>query len=141
MSDSRITPALLAAYRQAEYIVQSSPSFILRVDVYSARLNELHRQNGVNSSAVITACNPHSEQADAAINALAVQKLRQDLETAGCVMIDCTGHDPQRHWPDEPGYLAIGLDLDKAERLGAGYGQNAILFSDDDAIPRLVVLE
>ncbi|MBI0412378.1 MAG: DUF3293 domain-containing protein, partial [Nitrosospira sp.] len=40
----------------------------------------------------------------------------------------------------EKGFLAVGVDLVTAQRLGDQYGQNAILWADEDAVPRLVLL-
>ena len=43
-------------------------------------------------------------------------------------------------WPAEPSFLALGIDLVTAKILGRHFDQNALVWINDDAIPRLVLL-
>ena len=140
MTASQIDPAQLNAYRQANYIVETGGrEFILNVGISSADLEALHRQHGVQCSAVITAWNPFGQSTDKVFNRQANQLLKKDLSASGCGMLPCTGHDPDGNW-NEPGFLALGLAFDTARKLGIQYKQNAILYCGSDAIPQLVLL-
>ncbi len=48
--------------------------------------------------------------------------------------------DPSGKWPAEESFLALGIDLLVAKSIGRKFGQNAIVWMDSAAIPRLVLL-
>jgi hypothetical protein len=50
------------------------------------------------------------------------------------------GFDPSGNWPAEKSFLALGLDLEVSRALGAEFQQNAVLWANADAIPRLILL-
>lgn len=142
MTDLHIPPALLAAYREAEYIVQAADArFSISIDIYSASLEALHRQYHTNSSAVITAYNPRSKRLAIEENDLALQNLEARLVALGYTLLPATGHDQRHQWPDEPGFLVLGISRDAAKKLGAQYNQNAVLYCGSNAVPELVLSE
>jgi hypothetical protein len=63
-----------------------------------------------------------------------------DLIEQGCEFIEGEGVDPNGEWPGETSVLVLDIDRASAERLGSRYDQNAIVWIDTDAIPRLLVL-
>ena len=48
------------------------------------------------------------------------------------------GYDGE--WESEDSFLVLGISLEGAQELGAAYGQNAIVWCGEDAIPKLVLL-
>jgi len=130
-----------AAYRATLYRVRAAGStFDLRVDAPSAPLAALMRRHGVATAAYLTACNPYSVHASDAANRAANEALRAALAAADAFVFEGEAIDPAGAWPAEPSFLALGLALATARALGMRFRQNALLFVDDDAVPRLVWL-
>jgi hypothetical protein len=128
-----------AAYRATLYRVRTgSLAFDLRVDVASAPLAALMRRHGVTTAAYLTACNPYSVRTPDAANRTANEELRSALVRADAFIFEGEAIDPTGVWPAEPSFLALGLALATARELGMRFRQNAMLFADDDAVPRLV---
>lgn len=137
-----IPSELITAYQQTNYVVKlDNYGLILRIGEYSEPLDELHTRYGVRSSAFITACNPHSEIYTLEQNASRQNQLKADLESIDCVVISGTGKDPDGKWPREPSFLAIGITREDTEKLGNNYGQFAVVYSAEDAIPGLIFLK
>lgn len=130
-----------AAYRATLYRVRAGAApFDLRVDVASEPLAALMRQHGVATAAYLTACNPYSVRVPDAANRAANEQLRIALLAADAFIFHGEAIDPASVWPPEPSFLALGLALATARELGVRFRQNAILFADDDAVPRLLWL-
>ncbi len=130
-----------SAYRATLYRVRAGATpFDLRVDVASEALAALMRQHGVATAAYLTACNPYSVRVSDAANRAANEQLRIALLHADAFIFHGEAIDPAGAWPPEPSFLALGLALATARELGMRFRQNAILFADDDAVPRLVWL-
>ncbi|CAG2138899.1 hypothetical protein LMG31506_02032 [Cupriavidus yeoncheonensis] len=135
-----IDDATLRAYRETEYCVHGDAPLILKIDQSSAPLAALHARLRVASSAFITAANPFSQPCDAARNDARQQALADELARLGFAAIPGTGQHPDNGWPGEPSFLVPGISLDAASALGTKHGQNAIVWSGADAVPRLILL-
>lgn len=130
-----------AAYRATRYRVHAGHSpFDLRVDVASEPLAALMRRHGVTTAAYLTACNPHSVRTSDAANRTANEALRAALVAADAFVFEGEAIDPTGAWPIEPSFLALGIALATARELAVRFRQNALLFADDDAVPRLLWL-
>lgn len=140
MPASKINPPTVQAYRETEYLVDANPSFVLRVDGFSAPLARLQERHEVVHSAYITACNPFSRPLSLEENALRQRQLAGDLQALGLVYYEGRGVHPSGTWPPEPSFLVMGLDEDQARALGHRHGQNAVLCCEASAIPRLILL-
>jgi hypothetical protein len=139
-SDSAIPRETIQAYLETEYIAFGDTPTTLRVGETNAALAALHKAHDVECSAFITACNPFSENCTPEFNAQRQQALARDLAQLGLVAIDGIGKHPSNNWPGEASLLVPGLSLEAAKALGAQYGQNAIVWSAEDATPQLVLL-
>jgi hypothetical protein len=138
---SSISAELIRSYQQTDYIVLlEAQQFVLKIDIYSASLRDLHTEFHVTSSAFITAYNPRSKIYSQAQNVIWQDQLEKDLRSAGFIIINGIGHDPDKQWPGEPAFLVIGISLNDARALGQKYEQNAIVYSQQDAIPKLEFL-
>jgi hypothetical protein len=131
-----------AAYRATVYRVRSDEreAFDLRVDIASKPLAALLRRHGVATAAYLTACNPYGVRTSDAANRAANDALRAALVAADAFVFDGEAIDPTAARPAEPSFLALGIALATARELGVRFRQNAMLFADDDAVPRLVWL-
>lgn len=137
---SRIPRDVIDAYLETEYRVGGDTPCVLKVGARSAALEALHRQHGVACSAFVTAWNPYSESLAPAHNAARQLELAQALARRGLVAVPGVGQHPNNGWPGEESYLVLGLPLDEARALGARFGQNAVVWSGEDAVPRLILL-
>ena len=137
---SLIDPVLLEAYRETRYHVQVSPAFTLCIDEPSAQLLALQGRHGADSSAFLTACNPRSERIADVANAFRQAALLSEITRRGLPWFPGLGQHPTNGWEGEPSFLVLGLTRDAAGALGRRFGQNAILWSAADGVPRLVAL-
>jgi hypothetical protein len=132
---------LLTAYVAAHYKVTGAATpFVLRVGHRSAALASVHLANRVNCSAFITAWNPRSVARSESINRASQQRLESELTAIGLTLLAGIGEDPAGVWPGEPSVLVLGILRGEAERVGQSFGQRAIVWSGESAIPELVVL-
>jgi hypothetical protein len=132
---------VLAAYLAAHYKVTGTASpFVLRVGRRSAELASVHLANRANCSAFITAWNPQSVARSQADNCASQKRLESELGELGVTLIAGVGMDPAGVWPDEPSVLAVGISRNEAERVGRRFGQRAIVWNGESAIPELIDL-
>jgi hypothetical protein len=136
MTDS--TSNLDASYQRAHYRVTAEPAFILRVGVASPALALLYKQEDVNSAAFITACNPHSNILETAVNHIRQQQLEAQLTQRSLRWFPASGEDPDGHWPAETSCLVLGMDFESACAMARHLEQNAFVYCKDDATPQLV---
>jgi len=141
MAQTAISAEKIEAYKNTNYIVLADAGdFTLRVDQYSKALSDLYKSTNTQNAIFITAYNPLGRVRNAAVNEMANQRLYEYLRSIGARVIEGSGADPTGKWPPEPSLLALGIDLVSAERIGKLYKQDAIVWSDSDAIPRLILL-
>lgn len=132
--------ALLQAYLDTHYIVDTQPPFTLVIGQSSAALVALYAMRGVDCCAYLTACNPRSQPMDAATNAQRQQALARDVSKIGLDTIEGRGQHPNGAWPAEPSILVLGMNRRLACELGRKYEQNAILLCGPAALPELIWL-
>lgn len=130
----------IKAYHETHYRVEGDVCMTLLVGMQNASLAALHEAAHVESSAFITACNPFSQACDDETNARYQEALACELTGLGVRFIDGIGQHPSGEWPGEPSFLALGLSLEAAKKLGSQYEQNAIIWIGADAVPQLVLL-
>lgn len=139
-SDSDIPRETIQAYLETYYCVHGDTPTILRVGESNTILTTLHEAHDAECSAFITACNPFSQSSSDDFNAARQQALADELTQLNLASIDGIGRHPSNNWPGEASFLVLGLSLEAAKSLGTRYGQNAIVWSDADATPQLVLL-
>lgn len=143
MMDADARASLEAAYRGADYCVQL-PLGVLRLKVDRQQEDadrRLHEEASVESHwAIVTPCNPGSRALSAQANQERLEQLDAILEEQGVRHVASVNCDPQKEWPDEPGFLLCDPPPGLAEQLGRRFGQNAILDGRLGAAPRLLWL-
>lgn len=136
------TPELLAAYRATRFrVIAPEGEFVLRVDQPSEPLKQCHARHGVSSSLYITAWNPASRALAREENEARQRRLVAVVESRELAWLEGFGEDPEGKWEGEPSLLVLGADMNLATELGREFGQCAVVYSDHDAVPRLVVLD
>lgn len=139
-NQSIIDADLLKAYLETVYQVGRPCRFVLQIGQVSHKLELEQQKHHTDCSAFISACNPFSQLLDAASNAQRHGELGAELERLGLGFIEGIGQHPVNDWPGEASYLVFGLKLEQAIALGNRYQQNAIVWSDASACPRLWLL-
>ena len=141
MTQTEILAEKIEAYKNTNYVVLADVGeFTLRVDQHSEALAYLFKSANKQNGTFITAYNPLGRACDSAENEKANHRLNEYLRSLGAQVIEGAGADPSGIWPPEPSFLALGIDLASAKRIGKLYKQDAIIWSDSDAIPRLILL-
>lgn len=139
-ADTALSPDLIKAYEATEFHVTAMPPFVLGVNRYCGKLDRLFKNWEATSATFITAYNPYSESLATEENALRNQRLQADIKNLGFRSIGGFGTHPDGEWESEDSFFVLDISLDGAKELGAAYGQNAIVWCGEDAIPRLVLL-
>ena len=137
-----ISRELLSAYAVTDYsVLQPDASFIVHIGEYSPALAQLQAACGVHSSAMITGYNPYSMTRSEAENAAANAALFADIDALNLPWLPAHGADPGGVCPPEPGAWIAGISYDAAFALSRKYQQNAFVFADETAVPRLGLCE
>lgn len=139
-SGSEIDRDLIQAYLETEYRVLGERLMTLRIGEHCPALASLHVGYGVRCSTFVTACNPYSVALDDVPNAARQADLARELMQRELAFVDGVGLHPSGQWPGEASYLVLGPTLDEARLLGVRLEQNAIVWSDADAVPQLILL-
>ena len=138
---TRIPRELLQAYLATLYEAQTGEPapLVLRIGEHSPRLLAAHRKAKVDASVFITAFNPEGRPLSAEENEVRHQQLMNALRDRVPVLFEGRGYSPANDW-EERSVLALGVPLGSARELGTSFGQNAIVWSGADAVPRLILL-
>jgi len=140
-----LSPELLAAYENADYVVfghqRGAPELVIRVGRVNADLEELLGHHEASTAAFVSACNPRGEKKGYEENEAAAAALRASPLLIGYTWFRGEGRDPEASWPPEPSLLIVGISRQEAERLGSVLNQNAIVFVERGGKPELIVLE
>ncbi|MDD5241978.1 MAG: DUF3293 domain-containing protein [Sulfuricella sp.] len=141
MPSSVISPDLVAAYREADYLVETVDApFTLKIGRSSPELRTLLKTHHADGAAFLTACNPGSVRCSGAENDRAQKALLDDLHSQDLLAIGGVGRDMSKNWPGEPSFLVLGLDLERARELAEKYRQNAFVWADGGGIPELMLM-
>jgi uncharacterized protein DUF3293 len=141
LAKSEISPNLIASYKAADYqAIVHTDAFTLHIDQYSASLHQLLIRSDHQCAVFITAFNPLSQPQNPQKNLTCNAQLRKVLTQHTHLVFEGASTDPSKLWPTEKSYLALGINLKTAMTLGKQFDQNAIVWIDTDAIPRLVLL-
>lgn len=126
---------LLAAYRATRWTVWiPGRTLTLRIDEVFPAPPELL------PAGVVTAYNPASEPRAQAVNRAAHARLERALAERGASLAPTLagGTGPEAGRWDEPGFLVSGIARDLLVAVAGRFGQNAIVWLDEDGLPRLV---
>lgn len=141
MIQSVIAKNLIASYLRANYQIGAGPDSIsLRINRYSEALAKFLISSEKSCAAIISAYNPYSLRLSNEKNLAAHESLRNFLDRHSYPIIESLNLDPADSWPAEKSFFVPGLDLNTAQTLGQQFDQNAIVWINSDAIPRLILL-
>ena len=135
-----LSPDLVDAYRNAEYVVFADSHVVIRVGEKNPQADALMTAEGASTAAFVTAANPRGEARSDMENGVANAALQNFVAAAGYPHFWGEGRDPRGSWA-EPSFLIIGIYRPNAEALGQLFEQNAIVFCELGRAPELVILE
>jgi hypothetical protein len=137
---SLISLETLKAYRETNFNVFTSIPFTLKVDFFSNELLDFYTLNSSNTCVFITACNPFSDVVSEEQNAHLQSNFEKYLKDAKLFYVIGEGKHPSGDWEGESSFLVFGLGIEESKRLGIELKQNAIVWCDSDAVPKLILL-
>lgn len=139
---SAIDPDLLSIYQKSDYRVLGGGenSFVMHIGIPCEPLRNLLLRTGVSTSCFVSAYNPRSEPCTDEENARAQAQLTQDVRQMGLSYLEGVGEDPDGECAGEPCLLVLGISYENTVTLGKRYGQNAVLWSEVDGMPQLLLL-
>lgn len=137
---SEISPLIIKAYQETDYVVYGEYSFILRIGIVSEPVAKLYKQFKASCGVFVTAFNPLSIEADEAANTATQAALAKELNQRNLIYFAGMGKHPSGEWAAEPSYFVLGLPLEAAQALGRKYDQNAVVWCASNAIPELILL-
>ena len=136
-----IKPDLLKSYKLANYHVDASPSFILKIDIHSPELESIYKTSHKHTAAFITAFNPYSQELSNQENKDRNHKLEELIQSLDFDYIHGEGKCGDGDWDGEKSFLIFGISEKQASEIGKEFEQNAIVWCDKDAIPQLLLLK
>lgn len=131
-----LSPALLEAYRAADYVVHD-PHVVIRIGEPNAALDALLAD--AEGAAFLTAANPGSERRGDEENRRFITALEEALHAAGWRTLEGEGRDAKGAWPAEPSFLVPGIPRARALELARRFGQNAFVWCERGLAPELVL--
>jgi hypothetical protein len=134
-----ISDELINAYNETNYFIDNV-SIPLKINKYNSFLQTICIKYNVNTCAYITAYNPYSKQVDIDENIKNNASLKLLLEKNNYEYLEGFGCHPSNEWEKEYSFLIIGINYDDACNIGREYNQNAILWCNNDYIPKLILL-
>jgi hypothetical protein len=136
------TTELEALYKATTYRVFLPGGMCeLRIGEACAVLADWMETAGVSEFAVVTACNPGSQQLSAERNAELQAQLECDLIEGNYEPYACENVADDENWPSEESCFIGDIAHEDACALGENYGQNAIVYGGADGVPHLVWIE
>lgn len=132
-----VSDALAGAYEGGDYAVAlPDGEAVLNVGAPSAALDRWLAAQGQAQWALIAAVNPWSSRSDDDSNRAAHAALRALLTQRGLAVVEAQNRSADAGW-SEPALLCAGLSGEEALRIGAAFGQNAVLTGDAGQPARL----
>lgn len=134
---------LEAVYRKAEYrVMVDGSSLCFKVGEHDAETERaLFRHIAVQREwAILTPCNPRSQEATQEMNGFYYHELRDALSARNSLWLPAMNHDPLGSWQDEPGFAIADADVLWVRELGARFKQNAYVAAKVGEALRLVWL-
>lgn len=135
--------SLVASYLATDYHVhpaEHQPGFTLRIGTPASELKLLMKRHSVGSAAFITACNPLGVALSQEGNSERQRALQHALVHRSLPHFSGVGQGTSGDWPGEDSFLVLGLDLVAAQRLANDVEQNAFVWADAQAVPKLILL-
>ena len=140
-TSTHIHPDKVQAYLATDYTLgHDGQRIVLNIGKPSTPLAALMAAHGVHCGAFLTAYNPRGTIQSDTANQSGHAELARLLRDQSHPFVEGSGSATDSDWPAEKGYFALGLALDAAKAIGRQFDQDAIVWTDADALPQLILL-
>lgn len=112
----------------------------IRIGEANARLRAWLAEEGAESWAILTACNPGSQRQESAFNAERQSELECALLEQGYLTFAGENRTDEGGWPDEESCLVVDISKKNSMALAGRFGQNALVFGGKDGVAHLLWL-
>lgn len=136
-----VDESLIQAYLEAKYVACSDHYITMQVNHFNAALLQVMVKNGYASAAFITAYNPFSNPLTQEENEQRHQHFLSIIAEKNIPHFTGFGTDKEEEWPKEQSLLLFNITKLDSLELAKQFGQNAILWIEDDAIPQLLITQ
>jgi hypothetical protein len=137
--NSLISTELADAYTSANYVVQAAQHcFTLEIGTLSIDLSNLYAEEGVNTACFITACNPFSVLMSTPINVARQAALLSEIDMLKLKSLTGHGESIGTAWR-ELSFLVLGITYEQSMELAIKHQQNAFIWCNETATPKLVL--
>jgi hypothetical protein len=140
MNKSLISDVLIDAYTSTNYVVESKPNFTLRVGSQCEELARLYGKAVVNTACFITAYNPFSVLLTTTHNVARQAELLNDLDALKLKFVFGYGQSNDLDWK-ESSVLILGITYSESMKLAVKHEQNAFIWCDEQATPKLILTQ
>ncbi len=131
---------LLNDYLQTDYIVNDrGQQFVINIGKKSETLLELYKFNKLATCTFITAYNPGGQLATEKANQEYQRQLTSYLDSRETLYFNGEGKGRDNQWPAEPSLCVLGLTCGEAIGLAIQFGQLAIVWASENAIPKIIL--
>lgn len=134
-----VSEALIAKFRETDYIVDDDPPLILKVGERNDALRALFASFGVETGAFLTAWNPGGEQASIDENYDKQAELLSEIEQLRLNYFVGEGVHPSGDWREDS-YLVLGIDQSAAEQLARQFQQAAYVWLPISGVAELQLI-
>ena len=132
-------PELRAAYIATDYRLFDGETWLsARLGQPAPAVDRLLARLNARSGTFVTAWNPRSRPLSPAGNATAAAALTAEIEARGLRALPHKGVGDDPAWPAEEGWFVLDLDQAAARALGRAHDQNAVVWIERGAVPRLI---
>jgi hypothetical protein len=138
MNKSLISDVLIDAYASTNYVVESKPNFTLRVGSQCKELARIYEKANVSTACLITAYNPFSVLFTPPHNVARQAELLNEIAAFKLKFVFGYGQSNDSEWK-EPSVLILGITYDQSMELAVKHEQNAFIWCDEQATPKLVL--
>lgn len=138
MNKSLISDVLIDAYASTNYVVESKPNFTLRVGSQCEELARIYEKANVSTACFITAYNPWSVLLTPPHNVARQAELLNEIAAFKLKFVFGYGQSNDSEWK-EPSVLILGITYEESMELAVKHEQNAFIWCDEQATPKLVL--
>lgn len=137
-----VTENLISAFKNTDYHVLANEHFVLHIDEFNEKLQDLHEEYDANSSAFLTAYCPFSKPLSLEENEILQTKLETELKSLSLQFVNGygQGRGEYSNWK-ERSVLVLNISFEEAYRLSKKYEQYAFVWNAKSSNSSLVLVD
>ena len=135
-----MSQSLEQAFRRTKYVVPlpNEHTAIVEIGRRHPDLDAWVADYELSTWCFITAWNPGAVQRERRENARANVSLYTAIQADGHPTVSATARPDAADWPNEPGFVVLGLSAEQALAYAREFGQRAVVFAETGAEAKLL---